>query len=375
MPGRNTNTSEYRYAYNGMEKDPELKGEGNSYTTEFRQYDPRLGRWLSLDPLMMQFPSMSPYVAFDNNPIFYTDPLGLAAQGDPISVGTVDGSTRGKMTGVLHDKKAVNAKDEVVFIGKSKSGENLEYRYIYDKENNKWNGTFSQEGEVTSTNIQIDGSEKNKGGLSTTEQNMESTSKASGMIGETIKTEVDVKRVEAKVTIGQNYSTKVNSKNDEYFLNSKGKSTKLYSTGGKSKAPQSMSNQIKNYEKAKVINNTFGKAGKALSMYSEYQEYKTLIMNPNSSAIAEKIILITADKIGDILLRSPTPATVAIGVIVKGSIMIYENWDALNEFFGGSNIKKIPIPSYMPPAKSNPKGVYYDNLDPRKFQYPLPFKL
>jgi RHS repeat-associated protein len=60
-----------------MEKDPEIKGEGNSYTTEFRQYDPRLGRWLSLDPLMTKFPWMSPYVAFDNNPVLYNDPLGL----------------------------------------------------------------------------------------------------------------------------------------------------------------------------------------------------------------------------------------------------------------------------------------------------------
>jgi RHS repeat-associated protein len=78
MPGRSTNTDKYRYGYNGMEKDKELKGEGNSYTTEFRQYDPRLGRWLSLDPLMAQFPWMSPYVAFDNNPILLTDPSGLA---------------------------------------------------------------------------------------------------------------------------------------------------------------------------------------------------------------------------------------------------------------------------------------------------------
>jgi RHS repeat-associated protein len=83
MPGRSTNGDKYRYGYNGMEMDNEAKGNGNSYTTEFRQYDPRLGRWLSLDPLMMQFPSMSPYVAFNDNPIFFTDPLGLAAEGGP----------------------------------------------------------------------------------------------------------------------------------------------------------------------------------------------------------------------------------------------------------------------------------------------------
>jgi LysM repeat protein len=60
-----------------------VKGDGNSYTTEFRQYDPRLGRWMSLDPLMMMFPDMSPYVAFDDNPVFFVDPSGLASQKGP----------------------------------------------------------------------------------------------------------------------------------------------------------------------------------------------------------------------------------------------------------------------------------------------------
>jgi RHS repeat-associated protein len=77
MPGRHESGEGYRFGYNGMELNPEVSGDGNSYTTEFRQYDPRLGRWLSLDPLMAQFPWMSPYVAFDNNPVFYVDPLGL----------------------------------------------------------------------------------------------------------------------------------------------------------------------------------------------------------------------------------------------------------------------------------------------------------
>ncbi|MBU3661323.1 MAG: hypothetical protein FGM14_15750 [Flavobacteriales bacterium] len=69
-----TSVGTYRYGYNGMEQDPEAKGEGNSYTTEFRQYDPRLGRWLSLDPKMTAWES--PFVGMGNNPIFYTDPFG-----------------------------------------------------------------------------------------------------------------------------------------------------------------------------------------------------------------------------------------------------------------------------------------------------------
>ncbi len=66
----------FRYGYQGSEKDNEIKGDGNSYTTEFRQYDPRIGRWLSLDPKAAKNLNESPYVAFHNNPIFWTDPLG-----------------------------------------------------------------------------------------------------------------------------------------------------------------------------------------------------------------------------------------------------------------------------------------------------------
>lgn len=59
-----------------MEKDDEVKGSGNSYTTHFRQYDPRIVRWTSLDPAVAKYPNQSPCVAFNNNPIFYTDPFG-----------------------------------------------------------------------------------------------------------------------------------------------------------------------------------------------------------------------------------------------------------------------------------------------------------
>jgi RHS repeat-associated protein len=81
MLDRQTNAGSYRFGYNGMEIDKEMSGNGNSYTTEFRQYDPRLGRWKSLDPLMAKYPMMSPYVAFNNNPVYFVDPLGLEGNG------------------------------------------------------------------------------------------------------------------------------------------------------------------------------------------------------------------------------------------------------------------------------------------------------
>jgi len=73
MPNRHGNAG-YRYGYQGSEKDNEVKGNGNSYTTEYRQLDPRLGRWLSIDPKATAWES--PYVSMGNNPIMNNDPDG-----------------------------------------------------------------------------------------------------------------------------------------------------------------------------------------------------------------------------------------------------------------------------------------------------------
>lgn len=75
------NNSAKPYSFQGTEKDDEVKGLGKSYNTAFRQYDPRIGRWLSLDPMMAQFPDQSPFVAFNNNPNYFSDPNGL--KGEP----------------------------------------------------------------------------------------------------------------------------------------------------------------------------------------------------------------------------------------------------------------------------------------------------
>jgi len=71
-----TCTTGYRFTFNGMEKDDEIKGIGNSLDFGARIYDSRLGRWMSVDPLAAKYPSWSPYSAFRNNPILYVDPDG-----------------------------------------------------------------------------------------------------------------------------------------------------------------------------------------------------------------------------------------------------------------------------------------------------------
>lgn len=80
MPNRNFTSENYRYGYNGAEKDDEVKGNGNSYDFGARIYDNRLGRWLSLDPLQSKYPDLSPYNFVANSPLVFIDPDGRKLQ-------------------------------------------------------------------------------------------------------------------------------------------------------------------------------------------------------------------------------------------------------------------------------------------------------
>jgi RHS repeat-associated protein len=77
MPGRSYSAgSGYRYGFNGKEKDSEVSGEGNRYDFGDRTYNPKLGQWWSIDPKANKFPSVSPYVSMDDNPMLKVDPDG-----------------------------------------------------------------------------------------------------------------------------------------------------------------------------------------------------------------------------------------------------------------------------------------------------------
>jgi len=66
----------YRYGFGGHERDEEVKGSRNHISFNDFGYDPRTGRRWRPDPLEFKYPHISPYAAFNNNPIFYTDPDG-----------------------------------------------------------------------------------------------------------------------------------------------------------------------------------------------------------------------------------------------------------------------------------------------------------
>jgi RHS repeat-associated protein len=70
MQGRSFSAaSGYRYGFNGKENDNEVKGEGNQQDYGMRIYDPRLGKFLSVDPISKSYPELTPYQFASNRPI------------------------------------------------------------------------------------------------------------------------------------------------------------------------------------------------------------------------------------------------------------------------------------------------------------------
>lgn len=67
----------YKYGFDGKENDNEVKEEGNQQDYGMRVYDPRLGKFLSVDPLQARYPNLTTYQFASNSPIAYIDLDGL----------------------------------------------------------------------------------------------------------------------------------------------------------------------------------------------------------------------------------------------------------------------------------------------------------
>lgn len=112
MPGRTfTSATGYRYGFGGQEKDDEISGNGNAYTADYWEYDPRLGRRWNTDPI--SYPGQSPYATFNNNPILISDPEGLEGEKKGDTFVGDDGktySTSVDATEIVMDKSAQSTK-------------------------------------------------------------------------------------------------------------------------------------------------------------------------------------------------------------------------------------------------------------------------
>jgi len=86
LPGRNYSSGSYRYLFQGQEHDDEINGStGTSYAFEYRMHDPRIGRFLSIDPLAAKYPHNSPYAFSENKVIQYVELEGLETGATDIS--------------------------------------------------------------------------------------------------------------------------------------------------------------------------------------------------------------------------------------------------------------------------------------------------
>jgi RHS repeat-associated protein len=111
QPGRSfSNGNQYRYGFNGKENDNDVKGiEGSQQDYGMRIYYPRVGRFLSVDPLAKRFPHFSSYQYAGNTPIQAVDLDG----GEPI-----------------RPKSLVYNKNDLGFIDRTLSRHSWNY-YVY----------------------------------------------------------------------------------------------------------------------------------------------------------------------------------------------------------------------------------------------------
>ena len=83
MPDRqyyaNSDSSIAVNGFNGMRKDDEISGVGNSLDFGARIYDSKLGRFLSVDPMNYVYVFISPYNFAQNNPLAFVDVGGFGA--------------------------------------------------------------------------------------------------------------------------------------------------------------------------------------------------------------------------------------------------------------------------------------------------------
>ncbi|GIV28282.1 MAG: hypothetical protein KatS3mg027_2096 [Bacteroidia bacterium] len=114
----NYSNGDYRFGFNGKQKDDEVYGYGNFQDYGARMYDVRLGRFVSADPLIVKerrYAYYSPYQFAGNKPIVAIDMDGLE---EVIVVGGADFSNEGvsettlKVSNSIKEYYKINGIDE-----------------------------------------------------------------------------------------------------------------------------------------------------------------------------------------------------------------------------------------------------------------------
>ena len=123
----NGNEQAQKYKYNGKEYDNHFGL--NVYEMDLRQYDPAMGRWVVQDPVIHH--DYSPYSAFDNNPVYWSDPSGADSQLYKDKNGNV-------VAGSFDGQDALNLFNQYLNSSSKKSEEEVQkmYEFTTSEENN-----------------------------------------------------------------------------------------------------------------------------------------------------------------------------------------------------------------------------------------------
>ena len=153
MIGAGGNSVAQKFKYNGIELEESLGL--NLYEMDFRQYDPAIARFTSIDPLAEERDWLTSYNFVQNNPISRVDPSGLL---DDLGLDTE--------TGQLILLRETEGDTDTIFTGEI-TGMNDKGDYEFKKDGNS--KTFSKKAsnikEVTSTE-DFDGNAKADDGAS-----------------------------------------------------------------------------------------------------------------------------------------------------------------------------------------------------------------
>jgi RHS repeat-associated protein len=118
LPGRfGGGFADQKFGFQGQLKDDELNSSmGTTYAFEYRMYDPRVGRFFSIDPLVGSYPSNSSYAFSENNVIRYIELEGLEKE-DPF-VNTSGEASQIVMLRTLNIEQEMSTKTKArLFIG------------------------------------------------------------------------------------------------------------------------------------------------------------------------------------------------------------------------------------------------------------------
>jgi hypothetical protein len=107
LDGRTMEGDFYRYGYNTQDRTDEISGKGNHFTAQFWEYSPRLAKRWNIDPI--NYPWQSSYSVNNNNPVVFTDPLGLFGSRKEAKIYKRENDIHGRIS---KDKKGIYYLDD-----------------------------------------------------------------------------------------------------------------------------------------------------------------------------------------------------------------------------------------------------------------------